>query len=377
MTIYPIFDIVIIMIIDEKTSHRITSLRFILAVLVVFIHNNYMLATVANSGENLLFNQSRFGEFIQLVISGGLACGAVPLFFLFTGYLQVKKNDPYTTLIKKRIHSLLIPYFIWIGIYLLYNTLGKVLLLKIAPSLIANPDAVYSFYSWKAKDWFSYIIGYSNIQGGNPLAGGQFWFVRDLFLFVVFSPVIIFLLKKIPFLFLTLLFIIYICLDFSLNENLTYSLLFYSLGLTWGIYNIDLLNKIDRIKWWELLILFIICFAGPIIFGYNLIIGTKYNSIIACLILLKLSSILINNTKIYTKLSSLSHYSFFLYAIHMPVLLTIIQKLWIKCFPMKNTFFCLFEYFGASLLIILIGTGIGILIRKGIPGFFKILTGGR
>lgn len=365
------------MIIDETTSKRITSLRFLLAVLVVLIHNNFMISSVAASGEDILFNQSRFGEFIQLVLSGGIACGAVPLFFLFAGYLQAKKNDTYTVLIKKRIHSLLIPYFIWISIYLLYSTLGKVLLLKIAPSLIANPEAVYDFYSWKVKDWFTYIIGYSNIQGGNPLAAGQFWFVRDLFLFVVFSPVIIFLLKKIPFLFLTLLFIIYICLDFPLNENLTYSLLFYSLGLTWGIYNIDLLNKIDRIKWWELLILFMICFTGPIIFGYNLIIGTKYNCFIACLILLKLSSILINNTKIYTKFSSLSHYSFFLYAIHMPVLLTIIQKLWIKCFPMKNTFFCLFEYFGASFLIILIGTVIGILIRKGIPVLFKLLTGGR
>ena len=112
--------------IDINTSKRITSLRYLLAILVVFIHNNYLISTVAESGEDLLFNQTIFGEFIQLVISGGLAIGAVPLFLLFAGYLQIKKNDSYVILLKKRIHSLLIPYLIWIGIYLLYNTLGKV-----------------------------------------------------------------------------------------------------------------------------------------------------------------------------------------------------------------------------------------------------------
>ena len=71
--------------IDVETSHRITSLRYILSVLVVFIHNNFTAEKLAESlaeGNRIpIFVQSAAGEWIQFVISSALGSCAVPLFF--------------------------------------------------------------------------------------------------------------------------------------------------------------------------------------------------------------------------------------------------------------------------------------------------------
>ena len=61
----------------------------------------------------------------------------------------------------------------------------------------------------------------------------------------------------------------------------------------------------------------------------------------------------------------------------MPLLSEYLKKLWIHFFPMKNGFFCLFEYFGVTILIVVIGTGIGIVLKKICPKLFILLNGGR
>ena len=118
--------------ISEDTSKRITALRFLLAVLVVVIHNNYNAKVVADyfaeTGETIVFSQSIFGKWIQLFFSQGLAHCAVPLFFLFAAFLQAKKNDSYSVLLKKRAKSLLLPYVIWITLYFLYPHFAKYIL---------------------------------------------------------------------------------------------------------------------------------------------------------------------------------------------------------------------------------------------------------
>ena len=93
--------------ISEETSKRITSLRFLLAILVVFIHNSISHEMAVES--DYVYNNSNIGIWIQNIIVFFTA-SAVPLFLLFAGYLQVKKSDSYRTLVRKKIRSLLIPY---------------------------------------------------------------------------------------------------------------------------------------------------------------------------------------------------------------------------------------------------------------------------
>lgn len=82
-------------IIDSNTSKRITSLRFLLIILVVFIHNCYttdLIQKIVSQGNvPPVFVENAFGYWIKLLITGGIARAAVPLFFMFSAYLQSKK----------------------------------------------------------------------------------------------------------------------------------------------------------------------------------------------------------------------------------------------------------------------------------------------
>lgn len=364
---------------DEESSKRITSLRYILAVLVVIIHNNFTVEGISeyiNQGlKPIIFNQSVFGKWIQLFFSDGLALCAVPLFFLFSAYLQVKKHDKYKILVLKKINSLVIPYFFWISLYLLYFTVGRVIISKLFPSILSNTNE--SFITWSFKDWIHYIFGYKIGTGGNPMAAGQLWFVRDLFIFVILSPLFIKVIEKLPVLFFSFILLFAILGKTSFDVHLPTALFYYMCGLYWGIYDIELFKKIDEIKWGEILALFFFCFIFKFFLDSYFSILLFLHIFTTCVLFLKFSKILISKNKIFFVLEQLSVYSFFLYAIHMPIMHTVVYKIWICLFPMKNTFFCLFEFFGVSLILIIIGTGLGFVIRKFFPKFFGFINGGR
>ena len=364
-------------IIPEETSKRITALRFFLAILVVFIHNNYTLKNIADAvakGEpDILFSPNTLSKWIQLFISQGIAKCAVPLFFMFAAYLQAIKADSYKVLLKKKFKALFFTYFLWIGLYGFYSSVVKIIILKIAPSFIENPDT--TMFTWTITDWIHKIVGYGT-GDGTPGFADQFWFVRDLFILVIVSPIIQFLLKKFK-----LGFFILVCITYILKINIyfvsTEALFFYVSGLYWGYYNFNLFKIIDKIKFSEVIIVWIFSFLWEFIgFDEGNAIGS-FTELSSCVLLLKLSANIIKNEKIYNIANYLSGFSFFLYAIHMPLLSEYLKKLWIHFFPMKNGFFCLFEYFGVTILIVVIGTGIGIVLKKICPKLFILLNGGR
>lgn len=183
--------------ISEETSKGITSLRYLLSVLIVFAHNNFTVADIAEKftdpAMRPIFVQNEFGRWLQFFISLGIANCAVPLFFLFSAFLQAKKNDPYPVLLKKRCKSLLLPYVIWMLLYAVYSSFGKFLIFKIAPGLLNNPDT--TFLTWTFADWFHKFIGYAP-DFAYPAFAAQFWFVRDLFILVVISPLLKFIDRK-------------------------------------------------------------------------------------------------------------------------------------------------------------------------------------
>ena len=346
--------------INEETSRRITSLRFLLICFVVFIHNNY-------TGENeVQFVENQFGVYIQLLISKGIAQCAVPLFFLFSAYLQGKKDDEYKVLLKKKSLSLFIPFVLWTVIYVFYFVGLKLIVLSVAPQYIKNPDD--TAVDWSAMDWIVKIFGNKLKENGvdeYPYFCGQFWFVRDLIILVILSPLLKFCIRKVPLGFLSLLTILYIS-QIQIYIVAEQAIFFYCLGLYWAMYDYNLFEKIEKISWLEASVLFLFSFFISNIFYYGKGMFHWFMVVFACTILLKFSKVLCSKEKIFRSLKYLSGFSFFLFAIHEPVLNESLKKLWIRFFPMKNTFFSLFEYFGVSVLVIIIGTGMGIVLKKSV-----------
>lgn len=368
--------------IPNETSRRITSLRFLLIVLVVFIHNNFVEANIVkdalkNGYEPFAYANGFVGIWIQRFISNGIAQCAVPLFFMFSAYLQFMKNDKFSTLLKKRTKSLVIPYFLWpilnIGLYVGI----KLALSKIVPQLFEKPGFVPQM-EWTASDWFHAFFGFDDMQEGRTFGGfvGQMWFVRDLFILILLSPLLRLAVHKFPFCTLLSVSFFYFS-DVRPFFVAAQALFYYTLGLYWADYDFDLFAFSDKIKWKAIIPIFVLSWIYRWNFGGEYSFSYWFMVFADCVVFLKLSALLVKNEKVLAATKYLAEFSFWLFAIHMPFLLTAIQTLWRKVLPMTNTLRCMAEYFGVSILVIAIGTLAGIILKKIFPPLFRVLNGGR
>ena len=364
--------------ISEETSRRIASLRYLLIVLVVFIHARFIVqadGVALNAyGTAGVFNRSAFIGWIQSFISGGIAVGAVPVFFLFSGFLQAKKNDSYGTLLKKKARALLVPYFLWAVVFFFPVHGLKYIVSILMPHLLDAPEN--NFTLWTAGEWVQKLFGYrlhEDIPLFPPLLFPHFWFVRDLFIFSILAPFFLRLVKKYPVGFLSVLLLSQFMHIPEWSRYYLWYLFFFAFGLCWGVHDIPLFEYVDRISWLELSVGFVAAFLAVYLLGMD------WNVMILFMapLLLKLSALIVARQKLFGWASYLAGYSFFLYAIHCWKPFEWLQDLWLRFFPLKNGFFCLFHYFFFAALVVVLGTGMGIALKKICPPVFKLLTGGR
>lgn len=221
-------------IIENKKylSETIGVLRFPLMVAVVLSH-----IFVPNIEKHLLVN------IYDKYINSSFVYITVHLFFFISGFLFFYGNNKfgfveYLNNLKKRVKRLLVPYFLWgiifVGIrYLCY--------------LLGQSDNIDLFVD-KFR-WLYYVVLF-------PI-NYQLWFIRDLFLIVLISPLIYFFLKRLNFLFVILLgivwlfyhnnfFILFGVEDFIRTKTdlkvVGYdfmSLFFFSFGAWFALYNKD------------------------------------------------------------------------------------------------------------------------------------------
>ena len=338
-----------------------------LAVLVVFIHNNPA-------------STSASAQWVQAFISEGIARCAVPLFFLFAGCLQAKKSDPYPALLKKKAKSLALPYVLWLALaYFFPFNVVKLLVAKLVPQIFEKPDII-PMLEWTAADWAQQFLGYGSIPetAGDVFGPGlalQFWFARDLLIYTALSPAITALLKRAPAATFGVVAALYL-LDLPVYFVVTEGLFWYMAGLLWGTRDAPLLQAVDRVKWGEAVFLFVAAFCrARVFYGYE---GTSRRLMVIamCVLMLKASKLIAQSEKAFALAARLSRYSFFLFAIHM-LLLNLIKRYWILIFPMKNAFFCLFEYFGVTCVAAGLAVALGAASRKLCPPVFRALNGGR
>ena len=347
--------------ISTEDSNRITSLRFLLIMFVVFIHNN--LTSDDAIYYNLPFSEPAAITHFKFIVTGLLGGAAVPLFFLFAGYLQFLKNDDYAVLLKKRAKSLAVPYFAW--------TLLNVLLFFAAQSVPQLSSFFQDEHSivrhWNFGDWLNLFWVHSE---ANPFVY-QFWFVRDLIILIALSPILHFVAQKMP---LAALSAITLCYWNGLPLGFSTALFFYAAGYFFAEYRVSPFKIADKIRYPEYAILLLSVLILHIFHLENLLHGL--GTIFSCLFFLKLSLFIVSKEKLFSLTSYLAGFSFFLYAIHTPFLGTSLNKISMRLIPLENVG-CLVQFIIPSVLCIAIGTGIGIFTKRFLPPVFKILNGSR
>lgn len=358
---------------QELQSKSIDFLRFPLIIGVIFIHN-YNSTIVVHGVE--LGNDSYmplyhvFSELFSRVI----ASVAVPLFFLISGFLFFLNvnfsKKVYVHKLKKRIKSLFVPYLFWnIAFLLLYYMASRLPVVENwFKSVEYTPEFILTSLWGKASTTpMTYPIAY------------QFWFIRDLMVIVVLTPIIYLLIKyaKVYGLFL-------FCLLWYLqwwpgelqNHGLSITAwFFFYLGAWFSIKRKNLVEIFEKVAVPAYLVY-------PILAVWDIYTkGTSYNHYINAAgillgILFFFNLVSYNISKGSWKTSVLlSGSSFFIFAIHDPWLLSQFKKIGFKVLQPHTDGMLTFLYFVIPLLVTLTALGFYILLKKYTPLFIQIVTG--
>lgn len=343
---------------EELLSKTIMNLRFPLTVGIIFLHNN--METINIQGHCYRYETTKWLSTIIELCSVVLADICVPLFFFISGFLFFNNTKfgyrTFVEKIKRRYQSLFIPYIIW-------NFIGFIILLielhpwfsSIFPQLKGYQVNIETFlsYFWIAE------LPISMNGPSNPI-DTPLWFVRDLMILGIFTPLLFWLIEKTRELTIVVLCTIWF---FSLGKyfGLPFlshqSIFFFPLGAYFSINNLDFI-KIFRRLW-----------AIPYIYILLLVIELNtfempYKQWIHYIgILLGMISIIQlvskkSNCKIGRNLEKMSGTSFFIFASHnlfmgkfMKVVVMITQPqspysilLIYFCIPIVTILFCLLSY---------------------------------
>jgi len=271
---------------------------------------------------------------------------------------------------KSRIKSLVIPYLFW-TIYscLLYLFLQSIPFIGVffTKGHVIN----YSFSEWVREIFISPSIAF------------QFWFVQDLIIIVLITPLLFQMIKYFNY-YLILLFIIAWFSNLSFYIFQTQSILFFSIGALLSIKNVELTNF--KLKKYNLLFFFTwlsTVFINRILVYNEIKINLNFiNSILKISIFFGIISIWFTYDKIVkdsdiskAKIFNFFSYSFFLFAFHEPFGTLLEYGLYFILG--KNQLSSLIIYVISPVIIIMTSILIAKLLQKRTPKFYYLLTGGR
>lgn len=351
----------------KLTSDTITALRFPLILAVVMQHTYIINRPI---GVTVPVPAGRFPIFdiFAQVVQAEVATVAVPLFFFISGYLffhglEKFNKQVYLSKLKRRMHSLVIPYFIWNTLFLLYVEFIHV----VAPSLLLYKKSLIEMSLPQILNCY-----WDLSQGLIPL-----WFIRDLIIINLFAPVIYFLLHhRYSWLVLFAFLGLYLSGHFHYEAGVGMRAAFpYMLGAWFSI------NGKDMATLSKLALPLLLAFVAVIsIDCYLSLEGTSnfaiyhFGQILGILAIIAACSIGVK-LEIFSVNKFLAKGSFFVFVFHM-FIIYIPAKLWIYVLPV-NTFTCIVALLAIPLIVGYACIGIYWILNKMCPSVMKVAMGER
>ena len=373
-------------------SESIYMLRFPLAILVVFVHGFGAEINITELHAGGLTGLAVY-DYIRLFFSVVISRSAVPVFFIISGYLlflKVEKYDKaiYISKLRKRLHGLVIPYVSWILLFVLW-----ILMFKLGGILLYDKPWMgivdyfkengYLHMFWDSSVWGEREtwLGVKAHNSGPVLL--PFWYMRDLIMMVIFSPVCYWLIKNIKLVFIAFLFTIYV-LDIRISymsESFVDASLFFSLGAYFAIMKQDFTDVLW--KWrYAIVPLAVILMAMQTYTGSAM--GDSISRmihpwlvIIQSAALIIVASAMCRHQGLYRWNKKLAGTSFFIYALH-PFLLFHVIAIINKVAPMGDAWYMqTFCYLTAPLACVIVCIGVYWGMRMYMPSVMRVLMGER
>lgn len=376
-------------------SATIDFLRFPMAVAVVMIHVNPQVMPL-NEADFPLFSADGLFNVVAIGLSHVLARIAVPVFFLLSGmlfFLNMRQLSwgGYRAKLKSRVHTLIIPYLLWNLVPFIAGVMLDVAVgIKHGHGLanlwgylsVDSLSVLWSHGTWNADN--VNILGFRFVPSGPydfPL-----WFLRDLIVVVVLSPVIYWFIRKTRVFGLGILFAAYfteIWIPWPGFSPIAF--LFFSIGAYFSIEGKDIIGFVRANKY--------VISAGALLF---FVPATYYDGYFT-----PEGKWLVNVFRVFGVFaaflvaSALVEYRgwranrflvsacFFIYALHaVPVPLVgspllMFSGILKSVFPGSSALCHTAVYFGAPALTIAFCAVVYATLRRWMPGVARLFSGGR
>lgn len=282
----------------------------------------------------------------------------VPMFFFLSALLfyRVCEWGDLKRKLKSRVHSLFIPYLLWnIIFFAIYFTITRIPFIESRMHMGEIPS-----------NWWSICIAIIDSRF-TPL-----WFVRNLLIYVAFSPVLYLLLKnkKVALVSIPTFFAIAICVEWSSYHPLLW-LPIYFMGAVWGKYFEKGCSFVGKISIWNIVfpIAFLLVYAVAVFYLQTMYI---FRCITPLLIWISVDLLLNEHIRKQT-IKPWMNYMFFIYCTHY-FLLNVIEKCVVLTLPPTRLVLNITFVIAPIITIVLI-----LVVGKYCSKFkcFSLLTGGR
>lgn len=350
----------------QRQSLVINALRFVLIILVLFIH---MMPPEAVAINLSLSDTSSFYRFVTEMISHNLGAIAVPAFFLFSGYFFFYSAGStsydkkwFTSKWKKRIKSILVPYLAW-------NALNIIVIIfkNLSLSLVGvtYDDAFVSLRSMDFLRWFWL----------DPI-DFPLWYMRDLICMIIISP-LFYLGHKALGNWLTLI----LFTTFIININIplpgfsTSAICFFGTGACLALSGNNILGIARKVKFLSMASALILLIVSTLTIGYTISPIIK-NLFIPIGILAIINVVDSLNDKSIEKLAALSVMVFFIYAAHTIYLINWSNGLFMRLFHGTLSGWTI-RYFTEPFIVLIICILLYHILKRIMPKTLTVLCGGR
>lgn len=357
--------------IDSFNSTKIKIISFWMIVMVLYIHNYYL------EGESMSLPNA-----VQL-FGGAITSVAVPMFYVISGFLfflgidSAKQCFPK---IKKRAKTLLVPYLIWNVVFVLwYVVLENIPTL----SVYVNSDMISKLSLGHPVDTLLFLFV-------KP-AGFHMWFLRDLIVFVLLSPLLYVAIKRLKW----LAFVIVVLATAWMTR---FWLSSFVLGGIIALYYKDVYFDFFRGK--TIVFIFLLffyltycvlistgvlklgndylagCFSQLFILVPIFVVWYGYDYFVSLIANRKTFSLESRKEFVPSKCFSFStSYTFFIYLFHEPAI-NIIKKLGLKLLG-KGDLQLIVLYLVNPVIMVSLSVAIGYLLKCFMPKLYSIAVGGR
>lgn len=380
---------------EELQSLATNFLRLPLAILVVYIHVNPQYSTIFTPIQTINLYDLNLNNLYSIIVKlGTYFCSiAVPFFFFTSGYYFFFKTKnwsftTYTKKIKKKTKTLLIPYIVWnlLAFALLIATkLGGIILLSRPwnelSTLFSSYDTISSWLEifWNKTTWqkgTNNLLGISTQMWGPQLI--PLWFLRDLIVITVLTPLIHFFIRYLKVYFIILLGIGYVLTICTLPGLSITGFFFFSFGAYLSINNKNLILFFEKQKtlYW---------IAAPLFLVLCVVFDSKsFTSIFKAFYCISALGLLfcITSTLLTSKqcrvYPNLANTSFFIYALHTCSITNFVCYITNKLFNAEEyAIGAILSYLISPIIIVIICLTIFLFLKRYFPTLLNLLTGNR